>query len=177
MTIWNDVQLAGRGRLQGSADPAFGNINSTGLYGYNFTNGKIIYFTAQLPHRYKRGTPLRPHIHWVPGTSETYTGTWTLEYIWFNPVQKTPMSSLQSVTGAISGSKTAWVPELSALGEMKQGFDISCCMWLKLSLALSAGTACWVCEFDFHEQEQAGGSFTEFKSRPLVKRLRQALRR
>jgi hypothetical protein len=177
MGLWNDVQLGGRGRLQGSADPAFADINSTGIYGYKFTNGKIMYFNAQLPHRYKVGTPLKPHLHWVPDTTETYTGTWTLEYVWFNPVQKTPMSSKVTVTGAIAGAKTAWVPEYTNLAVMNQTFDISCCFWMKLSLALSAGTGAFLCEFDCHEEEQAGGSISEFRPKSMIRRLRQRLNR
>lgn len=177
MGLWNDFQMGGRARTQGSNDPAFSNINSTGIYGNYFTNGKELFFTAQLPHRYKVGTPLKPHVHWVPATSETYTGTWSLDYVWFNPVQKTPMSSKITVTGAISGVKTAWVPDYTNLDQMAQAFDISCIFWLRLSLALSAGTGIFLAEFDFHLEEQAGGSISEFHPKSMIRRLRQRLNR
>jgi hypothetical protein len=40
-------------------------------------------FTVQLPHNWKEGSTIHPHIHWIPKTSAA-TGTmkWNLEYTW-----------------------------------------------------------------------------------------------
>jgi hypothetical protein len=45
-----------------------------------------VYFEIQMPHSWKAGTDIRPHVHWVP--AEDGTGTqdvkWGLEYTWAN---------------------------------------------------------------------------------------------
>lgn len=45
-----------------------------------------VYFELQMPHAWKEGTDLRPHVHWVPlisgGAGERVT--WGLEYTWAN---------------------------------------------------------------------------------------------
>jgi hypothetical protein len=50
-----------------------------------------MYFVAQLPHSWKEGTTIYPHIHWIPsetGSTDTESNPtvprWGLEYAWLN---------------------------------------------------------------------------------------------
>jgi len=41
-------------------------------------------FTLQLPHNWKDGTTIYPHIHWVPRSSASGNMRWNLDYSWAN---------------------------------------------------------------------------------------------
>lgn len=40
---------------------------------------------AQIPHSWKLGTELHPHIHWHPTSADTGNVLWRMEYKWTNP--------------------------------------------------------------------------------------------
>lgn len=128
MGWWDDLRIVGSARTTGSNAAALAEVNGTGIYAWRFTTGKELFFGCQLPHRYQIGAPLKPHVHWLADTTETYTGTWTLDYLWANPTQVTPISNKITLTGAISGAKTALVPQLTEINSaaMNQAYGISC---------------------------------------------------
>lgn len=164
MGWWDDLRIAGSARTTGANAAALANVNSTGIYAWRFTNGKELFFGAQLPHRYQIGAPLKPHVHWLADTTEIYTGTWTLDYLWANPTQATPISDKITLTGAISGAKTALVPQITALDSaaMNQAYGISALFLCRLALTLSAGTGIYLLEFDFHHESDSLGSVAEY---------------
>lgn len=47
-------------------------------------------FTVQLPHSWKEGTRIYPHLHWTPNASETGNVIWNFEYSWVNYSSTTP---------------------------------------------------------------------------------------
>ena len=59
---------------------------SAGIYTYAFSNAveQEIFFSAQLPHAYKEGSDILPHVHFTTPTQTATTITWGLEYSWTN---------------------------------------------------------------------------------------------
>lgn len=55
---------------------------------YTFTdesvagNEKQLFFSIQLPHRWKEGSNVEPHIHYAPNTNTAGTVRFGLEYVW-----------------------------------------------------------------------------------------------
>lgn len=50
-----------------------------------FRNGagvEAMSFTLQLPHNWKAGTTIYPHLHWVPRSSASGNVQWNLDYSW-----------------------------------------------------------------------------------------------
>lgn len=163
MPWWDDLRVAGSARTTGPNAASLANVNSTGIYAWRFTNGKELFFGGQLPHRYQLGSPISAHVHWLADTTETYTGTWTLDYLWANPTQAAPISNKITLTGSISGSQTALVPKVTALTpELAHAFTISALLLCRLSLSLSAGTGIFLLEFDFHHECDSLGSPSEW---------------
>lgn len=164
MANWDDLRIAASARSTGPNAASLANVNGSGIYAWRFTNGKELFFDAQLPHSYQIGSPLKPHVHFLPESSETYTGTWTFEYLWCNPLQVSPISSKVTLTGAIGGAKTAWVPQVIGMNSaaMNQAFDLSCLFLCRLALALSAGSGVFLLGFDFHYEQDSIGSVSEF---------------
>ena len=89
-TVWDDLRVnAYSTKLGGSKDPDFAKIldngaSSQGVFAYLFsaTSEEEVYFAVQIPHNYKYGTDLKPHVHWSPvangGAGENVS--WGLEY-------------------------------------------------------------------------------------------------
>lgn len=70
-TTWDDIRIIPSAfDFAGNADPtnvavSIGNMT---FRLYEFATSDEAYCTVQMPHGYKRGSTLRPHVHWTPGT-------------------------------------------------------------------------------------------------------------
>lgn len=93
-TVWDDIQVPVNATNQGgSKDPGFGKIKdngsaSQGVFTYLFdaATEEELYFSVQMPHGYKEGSDIKPHVHWMP-TANGAAGAdvcWGLEYTWVN---------------------------------------------------------------------------------------------
>lgn len=83
-TVWEDLRIAGSSAVpDGSAGASLRNFNGAIVQAYAFQHNvasDTMYFQVQLPHGYKLGTDLYPHLHWAPeadgdGTEQV---TWSL---------------------------------------------------------------------------------------------------
>lgn len=70
----------------GGTTPDWANfVPSISTYLFGPTVNEEIAFQVQLPHNYKEGTTIYPHIHWAPMTAAgTSRATWVLDYQWVN---------------------------------------------------------------------------------------------
>jgi len=87
---WDDLRVplnaltTGPTKSPGFAKYKDNGAGSDGIFIYFFDAGseEQLFFAAQLPHTYKEGTILKPHIHWIPsaagGAGEVVN--WGLEY-------------------------------------------------------------------------------------------------
>lgn len=162
MANWNDVQFAGSARATGNTPAALAEVNGTGIYQYRFTNGKELHFRGQLPHSYRQGAPLLPHVHWMAESSATYTGTWTMEYLWTQAAPGTALSAKQTLSGNFNAAVTAWQSQVLTLGSMTHDFKISALILCRLVLTLSSGSGVFLLDFDAHHENDALGSVMEF---------------
>jgi hypothetical protein len=85
-TVWEDLRLEPVARNTGAKAPSFANWFG-GLYLYEFDNAvagseKEIFFSVQLPHQWKEGTAIEPHIHWINKSTGTagHVVRWGIEY-------------------------------------------------------------------------------------------------
>lgn len=161
---YDDWNMIGFARPIGSSDPSFSNINSSGIYGWVFTNGKELHFPGvQLPHSYKEGSSLIPHIHWAPTTTATYTGTWTLDMIdWLSVQSGAALNSVTTVTAAFNSSVTAHQIQSQDFSAAFTGTNrkVSSIGLFRLSLSLSAGTSCVLAGLDCHILKDSIGSIS-----------------
>ena len=71
-TVWDDMRIIPNVfDVPGGTDPGIINYQPAGsgtiFKVYAFAKGDEGFFTVQLPHSYKAGTDLKPHVHWTPG--------------------------------------------------------------------------------------------------------------
>ena len=151
----------------GAASPAaLSQIGTTGVYAYTFTDGDTkSYHDLQLPHNYKEGTDLIPHIHFAPTTTATYTGTWTLTYVeWLGGYGGAPMLGPTTITAAFNSAMTQYEMQSINFSSVMSGAgrSISSMVHATLSLSLTAGTSVLLNGLDAHYQIDRFGSTLPF---------------
>jgi hypothetical protein len=83
---FDDLRIEPTARNTGVKAPVL-TLWTGGLYLYDFDNAalaaeKEIFFTVQMPHGWREGTAVEPHVHWIPKTAGTAGQVirWGLEY-------------------------------------------------------------------------------------------------
>ncbi len=83
---YDDMRMEPTARNTGTKAPTFA-LWKGGLYLYDFDNAlvaaeKEIFFTVQMPHGWKEGSLVYPHVHWVNKAAGTagHVVRWGLEY-------------------------------------------------------------------------------------------------
>ena len=81
VAVWDDIILSPYTIQGGTARPdkitLVGNIDAYGFNGNSTTEEMSASF--EMPHDYKEGTDLRPHIHWCPSDTDSGSVKWQLE--------------------------------------------------------------------------------------------------
>jgi hypothetical protein len=110
-TGWEDLIVPVTAtKTGGSKDPTFSRFldngaGSQGVFAYQFssTEEQELYFSTHMPHSYKPGTSIIPHVHWGESTPSIGGVVWGLEYTWTNTGQKFPATQLITVTVTTDG--------------------------------------------------------------------------
>jgi len=111
---WDDIRVPASS-VQGGAigGPTFekfidNGAGSQGVYTNMFDpdTPQEVFFHVQMPHRYKEGTVLYPHVHWSPTTNDAGTVKWWIEYTWTNVNSAFPNTVIDTtVSTVVSGSQ------------------------------------------------------------------------
>jgi len=128
-------------------------------------NEEEVYFTVQLPHSYKIGSDLYPHVHWVPEDGTAGVARWGLEYTWTN------------IDAAVGGTTTIYVNDTNLGADVHHlasfsaitgtGKEISsmliCRLFRNSDDAADTLNGKWIgfLEFDIHYKRDAHGSSQE----------------
>ena len=127
-----------------------------------------VFFTIQIPHSYKSGTVLDPHIHWTPTTNATGVVKWNLEYSWAS-IGDTFTTSVTISNTATAGG-TPWVHKYIDLGSITATANnisgvssmLVCRLYRDPTLASDTYTAdAGFLEFDIHIEMDTFGSRQE----------------
>jgi len=94
VTNWDDLMFPGHSARSNASAPNLGNGigGNANIYVYEFNGASTleqVYFQVQLPHSWKEGTTLYPHVHFYPidtngGDTNNRVVRFTLEYTWAN---------------------------------------------------------------------------------------------
>lgn len=109
--VWDDIRVSLNTRGTASS-PTYTTVTG-GLYAFSFdgTKDQSLYFEVQMPHSWKEGTTIYPHVHWINQGSNSGVVTWGLEYTW------------QNIGGDFSGSTTSISSSVSPSGNMIQNIN------------------------------------------------------
>lgn len=182
-TVFNDLMVFPDATSKGgSTTPTWtlfkkneaGNSQGVFLWMFSPTTEQEVYFTVQIPHSYKVGSDIYPHVHWTT-TSETLpTGTnvvWGLEYTVMKIGGKfgnTTISTSNTVIPPI-GTPTLTSQHLitSFPAILGNGIEISTILVCRLYRAVAEpndtfGFSVGLLGFDIHYESDTQGSHTEF---------------
>jgi hypothetical protein len=173
--FWDDLRVSGSAFRAGVTAPTLGNfLAAGGLKVWRFETGKHqeAHCEIQMPHNWKEGTDIHPHVHWVPCASNPGNVVWELEYSWQN-INGTfaPVSNMAIDATAAGG--TAWVHKLSVFktGGVDHitgtGKTISSMLVCRIHRNAGAGSDTYAAdvgllEFDIHYQIDSLGSRQEY---------------
>ncbi len=146
---------------------------SQGVYAYAFDAAaeEEVFFAIQLPHSYKEGSTLRPHLHWIKGVTASaapgWCVVWGLEYWRSNvnqafPANTTTMRITSTCTVAPNVQQIASFGDITA-SDATVSHMIMCRLFRDATNGGDTFTAdASVLEFDVHFEMDAAGSEQEF---------------
>jgi hypothetical protein len=115
---WDDIRISGLSVRTNATAPdliAFAPATTNLLvYGFNGNaTTEQCYFAIQLPHGYKTGEPIYPHVHWTPTDANAGTVVWSLEYTWAD-TNEAFIAPKTITSTAVQAGGTAWVSKYSS---------------------------------------------------------------
>lgn len=174
-TIWDDLRVT---LDQGSNSALLDYLSGTsGPQIWFFRNNAAVEamsFTVQLPHSWKEGTTIYPHLHWIPKNTAGGNVEWNFEYTWANyePAAPQVFPAITTSTVVASGPFTASTSLITALttsnaGIVATGKKISsilvCRIWRDASRAADTYAAdAGLLFLDFHIEMDTFGSRSEY---------------
>jgi len=147
-----------------AADPDFDTTNGTWLFAASGT--EVIFLIAQMPHAWKEGSTIKPHVHWYKTTSASGNVYWQLDYKKFpiGEVGDAAFTTIASATAVTGDDDTAQQHILTAFPDVTMsGMTLSDMLIMKLSriggdAADTYGADAALMEFDIHYQIDTLGS-------------------
>lgn len=67
-------------------------------------NEEIVYFTVQMPHNWKTGSNILPHVHWTVDDTGSGDAVWKLTYSWANINSVFPTETPDTITDTFDGT-------------------------------------------------------------------------
>jgi len=164
-TVWDDLMFPSTQVRQGATTKPDFDIDTLALMFPQNDSTEIAYIVVQMPHRWKEGTTVYPHVHWLQ--SQDDTADFAMQYKWFNIEEAFPttwqwyrmnlpeasyepgtkMQQLNEGSGGISGS----------------GKSISSIILIRLKRLYGDGypNDAAMLQFDIHYEIDSFGSNTE----------------
>lgn len=172
---WDDLRVTlDKGSNSASLDYLSGSSGPQIWYFRNNGTEEAMSFTVQLPHGWKEGSIIYPHIHWTPRTTGSGNVEWNFEYSWANydPVTPQVFPAITTSTVISTGAFTAKSHNITALTTGNTGIDgtgkkissiLICRIWRNSSDANDTYNAdAGVLFMDFHLQIDGYGSHQEY---------------
>jgi hypothetical protein len=180
-TVWNDMMVFPDATTRGGSNAPSWSIfknngsGSQGVFLYFFSDGseQELYFTVQVPHNYKEGSSIYPHVHWTT-TSGTPSGSnvvWGLEYSVVSFGGTFPNTSINTGSttvaevGSLSGTHQHIITSLGTIPGTGIGIStiLVCRLFRKTGdPADTFSNSIGLLSFDLHYEMDAFGSSTMF---------------
>lgn len=115
---WDDLRVVlDNGSNAAQLSYLFGSSGPQIWYFRNNQGTEAMSFNVQLPHAWKEGTTIYPHVHWTPKTSTTGNVEWNFEYTWVNydPVTPQVFPAVTSDAVVATGPFTAYTNLITPL--------------------------------------------------------------
>lgn len=165
-TAWDDLLVEMKESLKGTkVKPDWDDTNFGFLFPQNDTSEYVV-FNVQLPHKWKEGSTVYPHVHIFQ--DQNATPTFKIDYRWVNIGDAVPSFTTGYTMGTMIGSQT-WTSGMlhrvvgNATGISGSRKTMSSMLQVKLYRDDNAYTGdCLVVSFDVHIEVDSFGSSAEY---------------
>jgi len=169
-TRWDDLKVnVSRLTSHGAKPPGMNDVIDAGagpglfLYWFDKSNEEELFFTVQMPHGWKEGSTIKPHVHWIANNGSGNV-EWALEYVWanVNDVFSTTTTTLSSDTPI--SAYADYKHMLTSLGDMDgTGKTLSSIILCRIFRKADSANDTFdrdagLLQIDFHYQIDADGS-------------------
>ncbi|GAB4311415.1 MAG: hypothetical protein Kow00127_01420 [Bacteroidales bacterium] len=143
-------------------------VGSQGVYLWYFSPSQEqeLFFTVQLPHSWKEGSTIEPHIHWTPySTGGSGNVVWGLEYTWAKVGDNFNYTDIITGTSAVPTDIKHGICDLGSIdGTGKTYSSMLVCRVFRDATNPADTYDDYVCllEIDFHIQKTSLGTQNEF---------------
>jgi hypothetical protein len=166
---WDDLRFPAQAIGSGATAPAWD--TTYGGQKFSATLDNEVQGVAQMPHAWRQGTNIRPHIHWQPSTGTALGAVatvWEFCYVWRNNGEAQGARTCHTVTVTPTASSTMVLmitsfPELDGTGKnISSIIDFTLKRLAASSAADNMGTTANLKEFDIHYLTDSFGSDKEY---------------
>jgi len=149
----------------------FRNNGSQGVWLWSFSSNleEELYFVVQLPHGWKEGSDIYPHVHWTTKVGQSGNVKWALEYTWSNIGDNFGAPTIiSSSTITVGNSGTAYNHNLTSLPSISAtGKNLSSMLICRIyrdgdHVDDTFNNEAQILELDFHYQIDADGSREQY---------------
>jgi hypothetical protein len=174
---WDDFRVAPQNMdnipsIDGPALSKLGDdgAGSIGVYGLAFDKNKdeAVAFDVQLPHGWREGTIIYPHVHWCPVDGTSGDVVWQLEYTTFTNVGEIIDTSTNVISVADAADGTAYKHQVIGLPPIsmdnKEVSTLTLCCFSRQGSAAgdTYGSDAILLSFDIHIEMDSLGSAEQF---------------
>ena len=165
--VWDDLRVSlERANNQGGATPTY-TIFKNGTKAYRFANGNALDFTVQLPHGWKEGTTIYPHLHWCPTTNVSPSDNVGIgfEYTWasIGGAWGATTTVTRDVATGVNSAYKHIMNDFDDDGIDATGQTVSsvlvCRVFRQAAAADDYASGAFFLELDFHYQADTFGSY------------------
>lgn len=179
-TRWDDLKVPVNSvKIKGTVDEAKWDtfLGNTALLWFENNKSQDVVFTVQMPHAWKQGTAIMPHVHWTTGRNGvgpapgSNTVTWNLEYTWANVGEVFSAPSGTNTGSAVAAPNTGAghialnehviTPLGSIVATTKTLSSMLVCRLYRSASDSYSGDA-GLLEIDFHFEIDSDGSRSEY---------------
>lgn len=174
-SVWDDLRVTlDKGSSAATIDFISGSSGPQIWFFKDNSSVEAMSFTVQLPHSWKVGTEIFPHLHWMPKSTGTGNVEWNFEYTWVNYNSVTPeiFPAITTSTVVSTGPFIAKTHLITPLTVSNVGIDgtnktvssiLICRIWRKSDNTNDTYTAdAGVLFVDFHYEMDTFGSRSEY---------------
>ena len=145
-TVWDDVRIAAQSVKLGASEPdwinnpAFGGNSNLYYYAFDGVNTlEQVFFSVQLPHSYKPGSTIYPHVHFAPTSTNTADTNekqvrFVFEYSWANINDAFGAGGTVELTKSFVPNDSEWKHMIAGMGNgiVGSGMEMSSMMLCRL---------------------------------------------
>lgn len=171
--VWDDVRVSmtmAKATVASPSNMDYSEYNATsGAYSWHFndTDGATpggLSFEIQIPHGYKAGTDIRPHLHWGRITAGTGNVGWQVGFTIIKndgtaAAHIAKATATETAIPDVNDAKITSFPVISGTTYSLVESDIILC-WLKRDNTIGTNYAgdAWIFSFDYHIQIEKPGT-------------------